>query len=314
MSMRRSIVIVILSLFFLGPSLYPQQNSQLRVEFEKLKQDYERLLKDRDNILAQSKNLLQYKVKIRELEDESTIISGKNSQLEQEKLQLESKINDLKEHVEKLQMEKGALQDQLAEAENLIEKMKVDYKIVNDTKGRLRESQKENEELALEASKFKEKIGRLESQKVAVKAEGKLYQRQYTELRKKYDEAFEANKKLEKKLTELPPKFAEIARENKLLLKETALMHYNLGVFYTGQGQYKRAISEFEKALELNPEDVYAYFNLGYIYAEYMVDRKKSIDYFRKYLRLAGKGDKDVDWVKRYILTWQAWEAQSALK
>jgi len=45
-----------------------------------------------------------------------------------------------------------------------------------------------------------------------------------------------------------------------------------------------------------------------------MVDRKKAIDYFRDYLRLVGNDDKDVDWVKRYILTWQAWEGKSAIK
>lgn len=312
--MRRIIIILILISVCASRCLYSQDNTRLRVEFERLQQDYERLLKDRDNILAQSKNLLQYKVKIRDLEDKAKIAESKNQQLEQEGLRLKSQISDIKEHVEKLQIEKGSLQDQLAEVENLIEKMEVEYKLINDTKLQLSQSRKENEQTALEIARLKERIERAESQKIAVKAEGMLYRRQYTELRKKYDQAIEANKKLEDKLTELPPKFAEIARENKLLLKETALMHYNLGVFYTGEGQYKRAVSEFEKALELNPEDVYAYFNLGYIYAEYMVDRKKAIDYFRKYLRLAGRDDKDVDWVKRYILTWQAWDADTALK
>jgi tetratricopeptide (TPR) repeat protein len=312
--MRHRIIVLIFICICFAQSSYSQQDQNLRAEFEKLTQDYERLLKDRDNILAQSKNLLQYKVKIRELEDETKIIEGKNKQLEQEKLLLGAQISDLKERLEGLQMEKGQLQSQLSERENLIEKMEVEYKIVNDTKLRLKAAEKEAAQAQDRIRSLEDKVGKVESEKIAVKAEEKLYQRQYNELRKKYTEAVAVNKQLDKKLSELPQKFAEIARENKLLLKETALMHYNLGVFYTGEGQHRRAIAEFEKALELNPDDVYAYFNLGYIYAEYLVDRKKAVDYFRKYLRLAGVDDKDVDWVKKYILTWQAWEGGTPIK
>ena len=154
----------------------------------------------------------------------------------------------------------------------------------------------------------------LQAQRLKSKADVEIYARQYKELRKKYQQALEVNKKIERKLGEIPKKFIEIARENKLLLKETALMHYNLGVFYTQEKQYKRAIAEFEKALELKPEDAYAYFNLGYIYAEYLVNRPRAIKYFRLYLKLATKEDKDADWVKRYILTWQAWDANTPIK
>ncbi|MBU1871731.1 MAG: tetratricopeptide repeat protein, partial [Candidatus Omnitrophica bacterium] len=75
-----------------------------------------------------------------------------------------------------------------------------------------------------------------------------------------------------------------------------------------------RAIAEFEKAIELNPEDPYFHYNLGYIYAEYMVDRPKAIEHFRHFLRLTKNEDKDVDWVKKYILTWQTWEGKRPIK
>jgi tetratricopeptide (TPR) repeat protein len=91
-------------------------------------------------------------------------------------------------------------------------------------------------------------------------------------------------------------------------------MHYNLGVFYTKNKEYPRAIAEFEKSIELNPEDPYAHFNLGYIYAEYLVDRPKAIVNFRKYLSLLKTDDKDADWVKKYILTWQTWEGKKPIE
>jgi tetratricopeptide (TPR) repeat protein len=85
-------------------------------------------------------------------------------------------------------------------------------------------------------------------------------------------------------------------------------MHYNLGVFYSNRKEYSRAIAEFEKAVELVPDDAAAHFNLGYIYAEQLVNRERAIRHFQQYLRYAKHGDKDADWVKRYIVTWQAYE------
>ena len=87
-------------------------------------------------------------------------------------------------------------------------------------------------------------------------------------------------------------------------------MHYNLGVFYMKQKQYPRSVSEFSKAVELNPQDAYAHFNLGYIYSEYMPNRKKAVEHFKQYLRYVDKNDKDIDWVRKYIVTWEAWDGK----
>ncbi len=113
---------------------------------------------------------------------------------------------------------------------------------------------------------------------------------------------------------ETPKKFVEIARQNRRLIKETANMHYNLGVFYMKTKEYQRAAAEFEKAVELTPDDAYSHFNLGYIYAEYLVNRPKAMEYFRKFLRIAKSDDKDVDWVKRYILTWDTYDGKNPME
>lgn len=134
------------------------------------------------------------------------------------------------------------------------------------------------------------------------------------DFKKNMADAVEKNKALEKELEVLPKKFSEIARQNKMLIKQTAEMHYNLGVFYTKRQEYKRAITEFVKAIEINPQDAYAHFNLGYIYAEFLVDRKRAVDHFKNYLRLAKGDDKDVDWARKYLLTWETYEGKESVK
>ncbi|UCC96194.1 MAG: tetratricopeptide repeat protein, partial [Candidatus Omnitrophota bacterium] len=207
--------------------------------------------------------------------------------------------------------------DRMELAKNLkkhIEKKEVEYTIVDEIKRDLKGAEKKAERLNRQNRSFQEQIEKLESQKIALKAESEVYHKQIRQLKRQYQEAVSTNKKLERKLSDVPKKFAEIARENRLLIKETALMHYNLGVFYTEERQYGRAVAEFEKAIELNPDDAYAYFNLGYLYAEHLIDRAKAIKNFRQYLRRAGKNEKEVDWVKRYILTWQAWEEEKPIR
>jgi len=291
-----------------------QEPADLEAELEKLKADYERVVRDRDNILAQTKNLLKYKVELRKMEDEVKRMENKNEKAEAEKQALLKQIGDFKDHIDDLQGEKGELKDQIENLKNYIEKKEIEYKIIDETKRQLAEANKDKEKLKREILNLEEKTRKLEAEKLAFEADGELYRRQYVELRDRYQEALSVNKRLERKLSEVPRKFAEIARENKLLLKETALMHYNLGVFYTEEGQHKRAVAEFEKSIDLNPEDAYAYFNLGYIYAEHLVNRSRAIQYFRKYLKLADKEDRDKDWVKKYILTWQTWEGKKPIK
>jgi len=91
------------------------------------------------------------------------------------------------------------------------------------------------------------------------------------------------NRQLEKTAQELPVKFAELARENKVLIKETALMHYNLGSF-TPRTKSMPRHRGIRKGDRVEPDDPYAHYNLGYIYAEYVVDRSRAVENFRKFL------------------------------
>src|SRR3989338_8612037 len=88
-------------------------------------------------------------------------------------------------------------------------------------------------------------------------------------------EALEKDRReLLKELEAAPKKFKDLAQQNKILIKETADMHYNLGVFYSENKRFDRAVSEFKKVVDLNPQHSKAHYNLGYIYSEHYQNHK----------------------------------------
>jgi tetratricopeptide (TPR) repeat protein len=105
-----------------------------------------------------------------------------------------------------------------------------------------------------------------------------------------------------------PRKLSQVAVLKDRLLKENAVLHYNLGVFHIKRQEYNEAISEFEKTLELNPNDPATHYNLGVIYADFLNNRTKAIMHFKRYLMGAPKDDRDVERARKYLLTWETWE------
>jgi tetratricopeptide (TPR) repeat protein len=60
---------------------------------------------------------------------------------------------------------------------------------------------------------------------------------------------------------------AEKPIERPSLPQETAETYFNRGVDYTQKGDFKKAVSDFNKAIEVNPEFVVAYLNRGFSYS-----------------------------------------------
>jgi tetratricopeptide (TPR) repeat protein len=115
------------------------------------------------------------------------------------------------------------------------------------------------------------------------------------------------NRLLKQKVESYPRKLYQVALLKDRLLKENAVLHYNLGVYYIEKQEYNDAIAEFVKVLELNPNDAATHYNLGIIYADYLNDKAKAIVHFKRYLAI-NPNDKDAERAKKYILTWETWQ------
>jgi len=122
----------------------------------------------------------------------------------------------------------------------------------------------------------------------------------YQNLKNNYDQLTQRYKVTEEakdRHETLTSRYAELPQENTVL-------RYNLGVMYAQKQEYDKAVKEFQKVLELKPDDAESHYNLGVIFSEQLNDRKKAILHFRKYLALAPH-DPEAEQVRRFVLTWE---------
>ncbi len=290
-----------------------QEDQELKNKLTALIKEHEALKVDRDNVLAQAKSLMGERSRANELAASLEKTNLKLSQFQNEKKESQNFILSIKNKIGKLQQEQARL---IKERDDL----KAAYAQINSNIV-LSDLRKENASLVKIKSGFEnslknkdKEIERFKDQIKKLEATNEHLTGQIKDQKKSIIEATKKNNRLEQEIKNLPKKFTETARQNTKLIKDTSEMHYNLGVFYTKNKEYERAVAEFNKVVEIAPDDAYAHFNLGYIYSEYLVDRSKAVEHFRRYLTLAKAGDKDIEWVKKYLLTWEAYEGKKAMQ
>jgi len=283
-------------------------------QLAKLQEEHKRLLADYKNAVAQARALLVYKREARDADDVRRQFEMQGRKREEDRQEAVKKAEGLARRVENLNADIVKLREERDTYKNSFEKATVENIIEADAQKKIDALEEERRGLSKRIEEFEDRVKLLEHEGLKREAEAERLRRQLGEVKERYAEARKSNAILEQRLRRAPKRAAELARENKILVKRTALMHYNLGVFYTQNKEFERAVKEFEKAVELNPQDAASFFNLGYIYAEHLENRPKAVEHFRQYLKLAQKNDKDADWAKRYILTWQTWEGKVPIK
>jgi tetratricopeptide (TPR) repeat protein len=256
------------------------EKASLQKLYETLKDKYKTLEADRDNIMVQAKQLLVEKDTLANAEIQVKTLTAENQKLLEDHKKLEVSLADVQAQAREV---KAPLEAALAEAAaSKLEIARITQEHENKMLG------------------FKDSAGQIKKLEDDV-AYYKGFQESFLSLSQSYDTLKKERKFLEEQVDNLPKKFSKMARENKILVKETGDMHYNLGVFYAGEMNYDRALEEFKKAVDINPNDAKAHYNLGYIYAEQRQDRKKAEYYFRNFLGLA-PNDPNADQVKSYLV------------
>jgi tetratricopeptide (TPR) repeat protein len=298
---------------------------RLEKEYAELKQQYAQLEADRENILAQTKHLLTVKTQLADVEEAHerakkavASVESRNARLHRLNRKLRHELSNALGYFHQLEL---AYQELYPKHEKLIEENAQLSLALIEKIDRSPEYQKLKGEAEGLSSRLKEQEIRLNLQgrelgnrdnqlKALGDQKGKLekiaagQREQILALTAERDELLKIKKELEKALADAPRRFQEMANENKTLLKETADMHYNMGVFFTENRNYPRALKEFRRALDFNPNDPKVHYNLGYLYAEQFKEHGKAMAHFKRYLEIDPQS-KDAEAIRSYLLVRQ---------
>lgn len=104
-----------------------------------------------------------------------------------------------------------------------------------------------------------------------------------------------------KEITRLRGFIDRIAVANR---REQHIMHYNMGCVYRSASMYKKAESEFLKALEKDSSDPDVHFNLAVLYDDDLRVPDKARKHYEKFLQLS-PDDKDAAQVQEWLISIQ---------
>jgi tetratricopeptide (TPR) repeat protein len=228
-------------------------DAHLMVSAEEIKQD---------TIIAQKIIFLIDSLATKEVEKESLV--EQNKSLTQKMLSLISEKQTEKANLtrqnqvltQKITSLINALAEKEAEKENLV---------------------KENQALSQEISSFLDKISEEKAEK-------------YNPGQKKKMASFliDLSKKEIKEKEDLR---SEIANLKKTLNEERAMLHEKLGAVYIHAKMYNEAMDAYEEALTFNPNNPIPVYYLGLLYKYTEKDSAKAVQYLRRYIKLAPKGE-----------------------
>ncbi|MSR77220.1 MAG: tetratricopeptide repeat protein [Candidatus Omnitrophica bacterium] len=304
-----------------------QKNAKLSRELEDLKSDRNNILKqarffqkEKADLLAkieQLKNLTSGAgVELESFKKENAILSGELAKIKaarskdrelsaEEKTNLErklkeekdrsdslakimteytpEKINQVLEDRNRLQEENKKMAQKVFEYEKQFEEMKRQMTPLEMDREELHKIVAENKELRQKTSY----IQTLEIRQKNLIKENKEYREQIEILKAKFKDAV--------------PGLARASRISQKMMRENAQMHYNLATVFLQNKRYKEAITEYEKALELMPNDPDTHYNLGILYDDFLKDREKSLYHYQRYIAVNPKAP-DAKKVEGYVL------------
>lgn len=294
------------------------KNSTLMEAYEKVIEEQKTITEQLTRLRRDSQRCEQIQETYENMTQENQAYVQENEVLSQDMNTMKMTLESLKSHIAGLTEENEQLNRLLLEAQedDAVKMQKMRNKVNSELRSLKRSNEsleKENETLSKLLKEFEKKSTLLQRSNIEVQQQVDQYKNELTAVQKDMNVILDENRYLAEEASEFPKKFTDLARHNRKLVEETAHMHYNMGVSFIKSKDFKRAVNEFKKVLELKPDDAYANYNLGYIYAEHLVDRPTAIKYFRDYLTYA-KDANDADWVKKYILTWQTWYGKEKMK
>lgn len=219
-----------------------------------------------------------------------TIVTTLNKTLEENR-KLLSEFNALQEQVRRLILENNVLKAQIIEAKQ------GQYQLRD-------EERRKREEADLKVSDLEKKVQSLEEDNIYLIRENDQAGVEFSALKTENEkmkqmvaaavpqEEREAITLMMDNITkDSPPANAAVQGEDaeisRKVNEELGALYYSLGNMLFMNEDYKGAIEKYKKALDMNPKDPWAHYNLAVIYDFYVNDDPSAIEQYKKYLELS---------------------------
>ena len=289
------------------------QLKELQAREGQLNQQLQQITMDRDNMRTQLTNAVQTQQETQEVRGR---LEEAFQQAETERLTLLARLEPMDDQLLALMKERDDLQqkhDTVGQQFTLLQEQVRTRSEEKRLREKLAQGEKKRSELERQLRDNEQKAAKLNGDRAKAAQELAALQKRYEPLQEKYAELLSENKSMKKKVERLPSDITDLTREHERLMKDLADTHYNMGVMFAKKRDFVRAASEFQKTIEIRPDDAEAYYNLGVIYAEHLPDRDRAMALFRHFLNISPKGQQ-ANWAQQYIASWQAWEAKDRLE
>ncbi len=269
-----------------------KKESSLSKQVEMLSEEKKRL----EDTLAETTRSMQerFQATTEKIKKEATL---KNEQLLEQRKNLLMQLEDLKGKFENFDEEKSNLQNDLIDlaARLMKEKAKLDcYKL-----GFSFENEKNHEAAIKEYEEILQidprdahanlRLASIYIHGIKDPDKASYYSRKYSTSKssRRIEQDIDIDlTEAAKKEVDLTVKLNEAKQRLGDINKQTMKFHYNLALMYDKMGGYKEAIEEYEKALELTPDDSDIHYNLGIVYDDHIKDKEKAIFHYQRYLDL----------------------------
>ena len=192
---------------------------------------------------------------------------------------LKKKLTDLERYSRGLATLSNNLKAENDEMKNALIQLKGSYEKAGELEKRVKELEEKNAELTAKNATVAGVIEKMTAEEKSLQGalDANTIEQHNRELQAKIQEVYLRDSLLTKELSK-----AVAARQS--YVRECGLLHYNLGCMLFKAGDYARAVKEFRKAVDFDPLNADAFYNLAIIYDDYLADNKTAITCYRRFI------------------------------
>ena len=232
------------------------------------------------------------------LRDELETLRKENQTYQSSAVTEKTRLENMNTELNNLKEDKSVSTQRQEELKKLVDDAE---RSLQNQNGKIKELEQKLKEADEKMRRQKKASASLEQQTRSAKANPTMTSEYFKIVENEWLAATTKTEQVKKDLDKTLAELADQNKEREKLRSDTATMHYNLAVILTDQQNYPAAIREYEKVLEIRPNDADAHYNLAIIYDSCLKDNQKALDHYRMYIQIAPRSSESPrvrQWIK----------------